>query len=48
MQLDLVDYACQEVRISFAVTNRIGLSQFSDPVHIIVDGGMYKNIILSP
>ena len=38
-QLDLADYACQEVQVSFAVTNEYGLSQFSDPVHIMVHGG---------
>ena len=42
MELDLADYACQEVQVSFAVTNEYGLSQFSDPVQIMVHGGMHK------
>lgn len=42
MELDLADYACQEVQVSFAVTNEYGPSRFSDPVYIMVHGGMHK------
>ena len=37
--LDLTDYACQELLVSFAVTNRAGLSNFSAPQMITIEGG---------
>lgn len=37
-QLDLADYACQEVDISFAVVNKVGQSNFSDSVQFFVHG----------
>ena len=42
-QLDLADYACQELLVSFAVTNKAGLSNFSLPNSLIVFGGWLSN-----
>ena len=39
VQLDLADYACQDLLVSFAVTNKAGLSNFSLPAQITVHGG---------
>ena len=37
--LDLTDYACQELLVSFAVSNMAGLSMFSPTIHIILNRG---------
>ena len=37
--LDLIDYACQELLVSFAVSNVEGLSMFSPPISLIINGG---------
>ena len=40
MPLDLSVYACQELLVSFAVSNqRSGLSRFSPEMPLIVNGG---------
>ena len=41
-QLDLANYACQDVNVSFAVANAAGLSNFSSPTPITVPGGTDK------
>ena len=37
--LDLTDYACQELLVSFAASNKQGLSMFSPTVPLIINGG---------
>ena len=39
--LDLTDYACQELLVSFAVSNSMseGLSMFSPTISLIINGG---------
>ena len=39
MVLDLADYACQQLSVSFAVINTAGLSNFSVPQIININGG---------
>lgn len=39
--LNLADYACQELQVSFAVANTAGLSNFSSPIVVNVPGGQY-------
>ena len=54
--LDLSNYACQELRVSFAVTNKAGPSNFSQPTNIIVHGGEsnkclianYMTVVINP
>lgn len=41
MVLDLVDYACQQLSVSFAVINTAGLSNFSVPQIININGGKW-------
>ena len=36
--LDLTDYACQELLVSFAVSNMEGLSMFSPEISLIING----------
>ena len=36
-QLDLTDYHCQELLVSFAVVNQAGMSNFSLATQILVD-----------
>ena len=37
--LDLADYVCQELLVSFAVSNKEGLSMFSPAIPLIINGG---------
>ena len=37
--LDLTDYACQELLVSFAVSNKEGLSNFSTAISMTINGG---------
>ena len=37
--LDLTDYTCQELLVSFAVSNMEGLSMFSPEIPLIINGG---------
>ena len=37
--LDLTDYACQELLVSFAVSNKEGLSKFSPAISMAINGG---------
>ena len=37
--LDLIEYACQELMVSFAVSNRAGISNFSMATSMIINGG---------
>lgn len=37
--LDLADYACQELLVSFAVSNKEGLSNFSTAISMTINGG---------
>ena len=39
MEVDLSTYACQDVLVSFAVSNEAGLSEFSNSTLITVHGG---------
>ena len=39
--LDLADYACQQLSVSFAVINTAGLSNFSVPQIIDINGGKW-------
>ena len=39
--LDLADYVCQELQVSFAVANTAGLSSFSIPRVVSVPGGKH-------
>ena len=45
-ELNLTDYACQELLVSFAVTNEAGLSNFSDPAQVSVHGGIATIIMI--
>ena len=37
--LDLTDYACQELLVSFTVSIMEGLSMFSPEISLIINGG---------
>ena len=37
--LNLIEYACQEIMVSFAVNNRAGISEFSPAISVIINGG---------
>ena len=43
--LDLTDYACQELLVSFAVSNMEGLSMFSPEISLIINGGNTNNYV---
>ena len=43
--LDLSDYACQELLVSFAVSNVGGLSSFSSTMRILLNGGNFFILI---
>ena len=45
--LDLADYACQDLLVSFAVGNVNGLSNFSLPTQITVHGGSYIYVVVN-
>lgn len=42
--LNLADYACLELLVSFAVVSGDGISNFSIPQTVFVDGGMLQTI----
>ena len=42
--LDLTDYACRKLLVSFAVINRARLSNFSAPQMIFVEGGKQQSL----
>ena len=44
--LDLTDYACRKLLVSFAVINRAGLSNFSAPQMIFVEGGKQQSLLI--
>ena len=37
--LDLIEYTCQELMVSFAVSNRAGISNFSTAISMIINKG---------
>ena len=37
--LNLIEYACQELMVSFAVSNRAGISEFSPAISVIINEG---------
>ena len=43
--LDLIEYACQELMVSFAVSNRAGISNFSMAISMIINKGKLNIII---
>ena len=46
--LNLTRYACQNISVAMAVVNKFGMSDFSPPLSLIVDGGTAAVLITRP